>query len=537
MLKKSVSILSILSGVFLLFLAIHSIRSQNIEQKLTIDQLKLQAIDYIRQDKQIDANTAIKTILKDYGSDEKMPSSVYSVAEAYRNNSKFTRAIELYKNVINNQPASKEAAMAQSGLSVSLAAKGDIESSKVELENLKANYSNDPCIAQLVFSVAESMAWFKHFADSNTVYKYVLEKYPDSDWGMFSVMSLAISCVGSNDYISAEQWSKKLAADYAKNSRLPEALFYVAGRLGYGKNYDKANELYKQIITDWPEDKWAKNAALESAKLKVVQNINIKDEPNTLKAIDTQFSSYDKLDLPAILMELAAKSDSVSQYGYSELTKKLYNKVISNNPASPQAITAKLSLDRINLISELDYNNVNLTEYVNKFIYDHNSVQGLFAEVSKISEHYQNNIVRTPPWFSEFRADRINKMIAVCDIIIEKSPDSFNKLNAYKFAADLLRNKDSLKSLGYYQKILDTWPDYDGTGEILYSMGECYNNMIINGIITNDEAVPLIKETFEKVAKNYPNTDSGRNAKYCLNNDPRLKSSSTVINKEGGKQR
>jgi TolA-binding protein len=535
MIKKGIPIIFILAGVCLLFWAAFAITGQNTKPQISIDQLRQQALDYIRQDKQIDANSAVKAIISNYTDDAKLSSVLFSVAEAYRNSSKFAKSIELNRVIINSLPLSNESAKAQSGLAVCLAALGKIEESKAELEKLKVNYSNDPCISQLVFAVGDSFYWFGKFSDANNVYKYVRETYPQSDYAMWATMGLALSSISIKDQDSADIYTSELYENYAENKRLSEALYYVAGRYEYGRNYDDANEIYSKIINDWPQEKWAKDSSFESSKINVFKYLDKRDEPNTIKAVDKLINDYNRPDLPAVLLDMAARSDWQNTYKPNSLTIQLYNDVNGHFPKSPQQIAAKLSIDRLNIVTDLDNNVVNVPECIGKFIDDNNGVPKLLEEVYKITEHYQYVGARTQPWFAESKENYINKKLAVCEKIIEKFPDNSNKLNAYKLAADSLRTRDAIKSMGYYQKILDTWPDSDSSGEILFSIGQCYNNMVVLGVLEKDVGVPLIKETFEKVVKNHPNTDYGKLAKDCLQTDPRFGTNPIIPTKQGGK--
>ena len=322
MFKKSIPIILILASVCLLFLAAHAITSQNPpnewrtspESQFTIEQLKQQAIDYIKQDKQLDANSAIKTILADYAGDAKLSSVVYDVAEAYRNSSKFAKSIELFKYIVTIQPASKQAALAQSGLAISSIAIGNLESAAAELEKLKTSFASEPNISQLVFNVGDAYYWFGKFTDANSVYKYVVDKYPATDSAMWATMGLAISSISNKDQNSADIYIDKLSSEYPGNSRLQEALYYIGTKYGYNRDYKRAISIYDDIKTKWPENTWGKNAEFETAKIGVFQYLDKKDEPNTLKAVDKLTPHANKAQELNMLMSITSYKNN----GYKE---------------------------------------------------------------------------------------------------------------------------------------------------------------------------------------------------------------------------
>lgn len=307
----------------------------------------------------------------------------------------------------------------------------------------------------------------------------------------------------------------------------------MAGRLGYGRYYDKANQIYNKIISNWPDNTWAKNSAIESAKLSVVKYINEQDEPNALLAMEKLITDFnDRSDLPAIIMEMAAKSEKANYYGQSEMTGNLLKMVKSRYPSSPQSATIDLALERLALTEALDNNDLDIGEITSKFIDDHNSMPNLLSELSKVIEHY--NILNGITWTKE-RNTFLDKKLIILEKIIEKVTDSYSKINFYKMSADLLKTRDTFKAIGYYQKILDTWPEYDEKGEILCSLGSCYNTLMAKKIIDRESIEPLMRETYEKVVREYPYTYFGRLSKYRLEIDERILTGKVGPAYEGGK--
>lgn len=517
MLKKTISIFFLLTAGFLLFLAARALTNLRPPTAINdIDTLKKQTIDYLRQDRQIDANTAIKTILANFTSDAKLSSVVYDIAEAYRNSSKFANSIELYKYIVVNQPASRQAEFAQSGLAISNVAIGNLEAAKGELEKLKSNYATEPNIAQLVFNVGDAFYWFNHLKDANDIYAQVIKFYPSSEYAMWATMGLAISSISNKDDESAEIYINKLSTEYAENSRLPEALYYVATKYGYNRNYKKANDIYYVIKTKWPENNWSKNSAFETAKIGVFQYLDVKDEPNTIKAVVKLIADFNRPDLPAVVLDIAARSDWQNKYEPTGLTTKLYKIILKHFSSSPQMVSASLSLDRTNLIPILDKNDVNVVEIVEKFLDEHKNATNLFGEVSKLAEHYYL-IVGKYPKNREYAANCARNRLVICERIIERFPDSFDKARAYKIAADVYQaRRQNLEALGYYQKILDTYPNYSETGQILFSIAQSYNYMMRTGQIEPDGAFPLMKDAYERIVQFYPGSPPARAARSNL---------------------
>ena len=151
MIKKSIPIILILASVCLFLLSAHAITSQGTGTQFSIDQLKQQASDYIKQNNMSDANMVIKTILTQYLNDARQSIVVYDLAEACRNSSKFVQSIELYKFILQNYSKSSQAMPSQRGIVVCSIALRKLDMAKKELEILKSNYSADPNLSQALF--------------------------------------------------------------------------------------------------------------------------------------------------------------------------------------------------------------------------------------------------------------------------------------------------------------------------------------------------------------------------------------------------
>lgn len=228
MLKKSIPVIFILAGVCMLFFVAHALTKPVPQSQLSLDQLKQQAIDSIRQGNANDANSAVKAIFVNYIGDARLSSTLLSIAEAYKNSSKFSKSAELNKFIVDNMPESKEAAKAQGSFGVCLAALGDKTGAKEAIKMLKTNYASEPNLSELIFKISDGLYWISklNYADCNEGYLYVLNTFPKTDdWSMFAAMGLGISCAASHDFNSCQLYINNLLTDYAENPKLPEALF------------------------------------------------------------------------------------------------------------------------------------------------------------------------------------------------------------------------------------------------------------------------------------------------------------------------
>ena len=513
MLKKSIPVILILAAVCLLFLAAHNVTSQGTESQISIDQLKQQAIDNIRKNKEVDANATIQVILADYSNDEKLSSVLYSIAEAYRNNSKFAKSIELYKYIVENQTASRQAALAQSGLAISNVAIGKLEAAKMELEKLKSNYAAEPNIAQLVFNVGDSFYWFGHFRDCNDIYAQVIKIYPGSDYAMWATMGLAISCIASKDQNSADVYIKKLSTDYTKNGRLPEALFYVAGRFGYGRNYEKANEIYNKISNNWPEDKWAKDSSYESSKLVVFSYLDKKDESNTLKAVEKLISDFNRPDLQAVVYDIAARTDSLNKHEPNKFTEILLNKVINLSPRSIFAKRAIVNIMRneIDGIIKSDGDANDIIAGVETIAKDYKNLPEAAEDLMTIASKLSGKGWEGRDTKDEAKAVRNWQLdVHVRQKLIENFPNSPILSQAYYTTGLVLAQNLSEyeKGIEYFKTVIEKWPDFERAWRAQMNIGRFLERLKFEKKINEMQFELQIINSYKAVFEKYPDCEA-----------------------------
>ena len=464
MLRKTISIIFLLSAGVMLFLAARGLTYLGpTAGNNDIETLKKRSIEYIRQDRQIDANSAIRTILTDYTTDSKLSAVVYDIAETYRNISKFAKAIELYKFIVENQPESRQAALSQSGLAISNVALGKMDIAAAELEKLKNNYAAEPNIAQLVFNVGDAYYWYKKYSDANNTYTYVIETYPKSEYAMWATMGLAISCIANKDEATAEEYIKRLSADYVDEPRLPEALYYVAGRLGYDKKYEIANGIYGYIADNFPETRWAKDSTFESAKLNVVQYVDVNDEPNTINAIDKFITDFNRPERQAFVYEIARRIDQRNKNEPNDWTETLLNKTITidpNNVLGKRAAANKIRLEVVGIVKrDGDINDIILG--VERIINDFNKVPDTEGNLRMICTKLTTQGHRYRREKNEIKAvESFQIAIWVRQQVIDHFPNSPTHASAYYVTGiDLAQNLHEYEEgIEYFQKVVQNWP-------------------------------------------------------------------------------
>ena len=309
-----------------------------------ITQAKAIVKTYIASGKDAEAAAAYQEFITDFADDISASAAAYEIAEAYRDNRKFSESIVVYKDIVSKLPASMYAVFAQRGIVISSIALGKLTDAQAELDNLANNYSADPNIAEAVFNVADAYYWFKYYSEADNVYKYVSTIYPASDFAMWAQMGLAISSIAQDKDSDAEAAKEKLLLMFNEHPKLPEALFYIAGRYEYSKKYERAKSIYYQIISQFPTSSQAGEVPFAFAKIDVLEGIE-SGQLEALVAIDGLIADFnDRPDLPSILSgpiaerlydnALGMESNSGGRkHAYFQKVIELWEKVSKQSPS------------------------------------------------------------------------------------------------------------------------------------------------------------------------------------------------------------
>ena len=390
--------------------------------------------------------------------------AVYQIGEKFREKAQYKSAISAYKFIVDNFPESEQAVWAQRGLASSYIGLGDIESAQIQTQKLIDNYINDPNIAQSVFEVADTYCWFGKNDKARPLYQMVIDNWPAAQHSMWSQMEIAISYIADGNDLAAKDASDKLILNYGDNVKLPEALFYIAGRYAWSKKYDSAYNLFQYIADNFPQTSWAENAVFESHKNNVYQFLDNRDEPNALSAINSLINAYrDKPELPAAVYDFAARHDWINGGKVTELSREIYNRISNDFPDSVQARSSVLGMrkaDITNLIESGD--DANALTCVKQLVTDFKGNGNLPEIVYRFGEIYWKRAVDAKRKGDEndakeaFRKaacvwEEMNKLLPVSapDVV----EDTYHGLSIC-----FQQLGDYGKATEYYNKIVRNWP-------------------------------------------------------------------------------
>jgi len=397
---------------------------------------------YIAWDKLTQAESGYEKLLADFSENEQITQAAYEIAETYRHNDKFDKSLQVYQDVLDKWPGAEQAIWAQRSIAISNIALDKTEAAQAAVDKLLADYFENANITEAVFNIADTYYWFKHYQKANEHYQYVLDTWPAAEHAMWAQMGLAISNIADGNDSAAHAATERLITDFNDEPKLPEALFYIAGRYEWSKKFEQAKSIYQQISQQFPDSPQAGEVPFALARINVLSLIEAGDNKGALMAIDDLIIDFnDRPDLYWVL------SRTIAERYYYERAFQLQEQGLTDQATDCFQIAATI------------------WEKV---------IKNKLAHPAEIPHAY-------------YRAG-----------------DCYRKLGKYK------------KSVDYFQKLINDYPDYDYTGHAQFLIGECYEKLRNFGALPESEANPLIEQAYKLVVERYPDCKAAKYASLEL---------------------
>ncbi len=226
-----------------------------------------------------------------------------------------------------------------------------------------------------------------------------------------------ISLIQDGNYSQAQVQTQKLLADFSKNPATPETLYDIAGKFRWSHisdrdkdKYGRAENVYRQIIANYPDSPFADKAALGITNTKVLYLIVAEDFNAAGQALNEMVATFaNDPNLPDDLYWIGRG------YGYWERhqeEKDVYQRIIQNHSSSQYADRARIGFAKANvqsLIMSKDYD-------------------GTKKALDKLTADFSNHpdLPETLYWIAERYAwsDRFEEAKNIQQKIIKDFPDS-----------------------------------------------------------------------------------------------------------------
>lgn len=491
------------------------------------------------------AQAAFDEMVSEYGRHSGIAEAIYSIGRCFGKTGKYERAVEFFEYVEQNWPASQmvvwskmgsvvagagldsnsavEAAMGKlqaRGISVADARVvvlhlGDFCRYLVEIDDRREPVTINKLLGD--FQQQDARAAVDHMGDlyrdtrkydkAAELFECVADTWAQSSRAIESQSNIVKMYISIGDEPNATAHFDNLISKFGEDEGIAAAVENVAQEyLEFGST-QKAYEKFKYIIEHWPGSGravWAKTGMVMSR----IRAMDFEEAEAELWELLDKYS-MDK-ELPAGMHEIVEEYRNVGAY---DTGRELFGWLLENWQQGDKTmleLQVGVALQSIRL-RELD----KAAAAVDKLIADYNDNPNLAKGLFQIAEEYymegfrhenQGLVAESKYYFAQ--------AVNVWEKIIADMPESEYAAEGSLHCGDaccILGEYD--QALWLYQHLVDNWPQHKYAPHAQFLVAHTCQDLINRGIMPEAEAMPLIRQAYDRILADYADSEMAERAK------------------------
>ncbi|MCK4782329.1 MAG: tetratricopeptide repeat protein [Desulfobacteraceae bacterium] len=444
------------------------------------------------------------------------------LARTCEKNKDYQQAQGMYETIITNYPATEDSLMAQARIIVLQILADKNKDLQAEIDKLYDDYEGYENLPKCLYDIARRYQWSSKYESANNLYKKVVQEYPDSLHAGLAQSHIprmnVLSLILSGNDSAAESALKQLISDFPDDPALPEALYAVGNRYAWNRKYEKASDLFEQIVKKYPSSSSARRAGLQAGMVNAFINIKSKNYTAAQDAVNSLVTDYsDDPTLPSALYRIADRYEASRQY---QQARDTYQQIIQLYPDSTNASNAQLDVRRLDIQPYAESgDDARILSEINSLIADFPGHSHLPAGVLYIAErfYYLEGFRLHTQGYPDSAEVCFQKATAICELVINQLPDAEVTPSAYICAGSSYRRLGLYEeSIQCYQTVVDKHPLYRFAGHAQFRVGRNYEEMSESGLMAVNEAVAMTRDAYENLLEKYPDCKTANIAKKWL---------------------
>ncbi|MBN2589596.1 MAG: tetratricopeptide repeat protein [Sedimentisphaerales bacterium] len=478
------------------------------------------ACTYIDMDDKENADLIIQQLQTNCAKDDNLARANFDIGNYFLNDANdAANALKVHKFNADNHPELMEAMWSQAALVWYYVRQGDEANADAEYTKLLDAFKKQETLPKEVFQIGDIYREEKKYDKALSLYKHQLEKWPDYGEPIDIYRKMACTYVDMNDITKADAVISDIQEKFAENDNLARTNFdignYFLNDANDPENALKIHAYNADNCTDQLESMWSQAAI-------VWYYVRAKDEGKADKAYAKLLKVFE--DEKTLAKEVFQIADIYTEVGDTKKARELHNKVLNDWPESEYVFDARKGLIKADFADDKSSDAI---ANIDTLIADYSEKSDLDNAIFLFGEEYWNKAIEienadTGPTFfnpidlSSEKGKYYNNARSIWEKIITELPSSDSTPQAYHFAGEASSYLgDDFKKIEYFQKVVDSWPDYRMASHCQYMIAHTYEELRRKGLISPQEADILIRNAYKKMIKNFPN--SAMVAQYRLN--------------------
>ncbi len=295
---------------------------------------------------------AITELTSDFNGHPDLPDTLYWIGRRYEWSDKFDEAKNIFQQIVQQYPQSKEAERAQLGISrmdiYSFIISGQIEAAQAEINKITSDFHEHPDLPDTLYWIGQRYGWSDEYELARDIFQQIIQNYPESSYAIKSELDFyktnILSLIVSGEYEQAKQAIAELTSTFYEHPDFPATLYWIAERYSWARKYEDANKFYQQVIQYYPNSSYAQKSLLGVSSTNVLSLILSHKYTESRKAVDELVSNFSgNIDLTETLYEVARRYEWANRY---EDASCVYQKIVQKYSDSDKFQPALFGVSR-----------------------------------------------------------------------------------------------------------------------------------------------------------------------------------------------
>lgn len=405
------------------------------------------------------AVAACDTLLTEFSEQPTLPKEVYLIADLYSKAGKVDKALDLHQyNVEQIFKDDKYTMWSLVEIIKSHMQNADIDAANESCDILLDKFSKQPAFPTELYKIA--MRYKKSGSNEKALelHKFNIEhSSKDDKFTMWSKVEIVKSHVRDANDVAADEAFDELLAEFSGQPTLPKEIYQIVDEYVMAGSYDKADQVYQQVLDKWPE---AEEAGLEHigvAEINVLSLIESGNDAEASKALDSLIADFNEHpNLAWTLDGIAGRYEKFQKY---DEARGIYQKIVADYNETEYAFTARKKLAILEIMVGDD---IAAQIAIDTLITDYNDHPELPQTLLSISEQY-------------FYRNNYQRSAELWELMLSKYPESSVIEEILYFLAvcyEKLENEPN--AITHYTKLFEQYPNGRYAYRAPYSLALIY---------------------------------------------------------------
>lgn len=202
----------------------------------------------------------LRELMLHYPGNKSVDQAAYLLANLAQEQEKYFDAIEVYERIVLDWPKSTIAPDAQYKVGICWEKMDEMDKATEEYVRLAYKFPESPLVGDAMIRIGLYFFNKKNYKVATQVFSKFVEKYPDHSSVQKVAFKMGLCYILSEQYAQAGDHFKDFVEKYTDSDLKPAGLYWAGDAYLKANNAKKSYQMFKRLIWDFPEEKWAKYA-------------------------------------------------------------------------------------------------------------------------------------------------------------------------------------------------------------------------------------------------------------------------------------